>query len=278
MPTNNPFPLNFVRKENNPELEAYLSQFGHALYMDAGDINMIFDALNYLKENINNNGANIELGETDLTAFRGDRGKTAYDHSQIASGNPHNTNKLDLELGNVDNTSDANKPISTATQAALDLKQSKLYINKITNGSVLTATTDETSILIIEIPANTFLASDIFNLNVQLSKTGTAASVVVKAKISTSPSTPSGTTGQIATVSNGNAGLFAPFIRTFTIAGGFITGLGATFSANNDYSISVAAPFSLAFNVTQTRYLHITASLNSAADSIKVLSATLKNF
>lgn len=35
-------------------------------------------------------------------------------------------NKSDVGLGNVDNTSDANKPISTATQTALDKKQDKL--------------------------------------------------------------------------------------------------------------------------------------------------------
>jgi hypothetical protein len=36
--------------------------------------------------------------------------------------NPHGTTKTDIELGNVDNTSDLNKPISTATQIALDGK------------------------------------------------------------------------------------------------------------------------------------------------------------
>ena len=36
--------------------------------------------------------------------------------------NPHNVTKAQLVLGNVDNTSDANKPVSTAQQAALDLK------------------------------------------------------------------------------------------------------------------------------------------------------------
>jgi hypothetical protein len=35
-------------------------------------------------------------------------------------------NKADIGLGNVDNTSDANKPISTATQTALDLKVDKV--------------------------------------------------------------------------------------------------------------------------------------------------------
>lgn len=66
----------------------------------------------------------LALGETSSTAYRGDRGKTAYDHSQT-TGNPHGTSKADLGLGNVDNTSDANKPISTATQTALDLKANK---------------------------------------------------------------------------------------------------------------------------------------------------------
>lgn len=36
--------------------------------------------------------------------------------------NPHSVTKAQVGLANVDNTSDANKPISTATQAALDLK------------------------------------------------------------------------------------------------------------------------------------------------------------
>lgn len=36
--------------------------------------------------------------------------------------NPHDVDKADVELGNVDNTSDANKPISTATAAALAAK------------------------------------------------------------------------------------------------------------------------------------------------------------
>ena len=36
--------------------------------------------------------------------------------------NPHGTTQSDVGLGNVDNTSDLDKPISTATQAALDLK------------------------------------------------------------------------------------------------------------------------------------------------------------
>jgi hypothetical protein len=41
------------------------------------------------------------------------------------SNNPHSVTKAQVGLGNVDNTSDANKPVSTAQQAALDGKQIK---------------------------------------------------------------------------------------------------------------------------------------------------------
>lgn len=43
-------------------------------------------------------------------------------HGAISSGNPHSVTQSDVGLGNVDNTSDADKPISTATQTELDLK------------------------------------------------------------------------------------------------------------------------------------------------------------
>ena len=38
------------------------------------------------------------------------------------TSNPHSVTKTQVGLGNVDNTSDVNKPISTATQTALDGK------------------------------------------------------------------------------------------------------------------------------------------------------------
>lgn len=88
----------------------------------------------------------LALGETSTTAYRGDRGKTAYDHSQSThartdatkveksstngnikingtettvythpSGtNPHGTTKSDVGLGNVDNTADASKNVKSS--------------------------------------------------------------------------------------------------------------------------------------------------------------------
>lgn len=43
-------------------------------------------------------------------------------HDALPSDNPHSVTQTQVGLGNVDNTSDVNKPISTATQTALDLK------------------------------------------------------------------------------------------------------------------------------------------------------------
>jgi hypothetical protein len=42
-----------------------------------------------------------------------------------STNNPHSVTKSQVGLGNADNTSDANKPVSTATQSALDGKQIK---------------------------------------------------------------------------------------------------------------------------------------------------------
>lgn len=67
----------------------------------------------------------LALGETASTAGRGDWTKAAYDHISNTN-NPHNVTKGQIGLNNVDNTSDLNKPISNATQAALTPFQNHL--------------------------------------------------------------------------------------------------------------------------------------------------------
>ena len=59
----------------------------------------------------------LALGTTSSTAFRGDYGQIAYNHSQQTSGNPHNVTKTDVGLGNVPNvTTDNQTPtVSEAT-------------------------------------------------------------------------------------------------------------------------------------------------------------------
>ena len=65
-------------------------------------------------EELNNNIAGITGGGV-VTGVKGDA-ETAYRLGQV------NITKANIGLGNVDNTSDANKPISTATQTALNSK------------------------------------------------------------------------------------------------------------------------------------------------------------
>ena len=50
----------------------------------------------YFEVGAGGGGGGVSLGETSTTAYRGDRGKTAYDHSQITTGNPHGTTASDV--------------------------------------------------------------------------------------------------------------------------------------------------------------------------------------
>jgi hypothetical protein len=67
-------------------------------------------------ENNANTNAFTDANVTELT--------TSYNHTSLTN-NPHNVTKAQVGLGNVDNTSDINKPISSATQAGLDSKLAK---------------------------------------------------------------------------------------------------------------------------------------------------------
>lgn len=61
----------------------------------------------------------------------------------VDTANPHSVTKTQVGLGNVDNTSDANKPVSTATQTALNAKQDTLVsgttIKTVNSASILGA-------------------------------------------------------------------------------------------------------------------------------------------
>ena len=73
----------------------------------------------------------LALGETSSTAYAGDKGKDTTDklNTHLENyNNPHQVTKAQIGLGNVDNTSDLEKPISNAVQTALDEKLSELYL------------------------------------------------------------------------------------------------------------------------------------------------------
>ncbi len=73
----------------------------------------------------------ISATDTVLSAFGKLQAQITANLSTLTShtsntSNPHATTKAQVGLGNADNTSDANKPVSTATQRALNAKQDTL--------------------------------------------------------------------------------------------------------------------------------------------------------
>ena len=104
------------------------------------------DALD-LKANVS------ELGATAFSNNYNDLENTPTlisNHSELNlddGTNPHGTTKEDVGLGNVDNTSDLNKPISNATQNALNSKENSS--NKVTDLNTPNNTTFPTTQAII---------------------------------------------------------------------------------------------------------------------------------
>lgn len=84
----------------------------------------------------------LALGETSSTAYAGDKGKQTTDtlNSHLINYlNPHQVTKAQVGLGNVDNTSDISKPISTAAQNALDTKVDKVVGKQLSTEDYTTA-------------------------------------------------------------------------------------------------------------------------------------------
>lgn len=79
--------------------------------------NSSFTATQWAAINSGANTTNIGQIATNTTTISNHIGNT---------NNPHNVTKAQVGLGNVDNTSDLNKPISTATQTALNGKQATI--------------------------------------------------------------------------------------------------------------------------------------------------------
>lgn len=210
--------------------------------------------------------AELALGETSTTAYRGDRGKIAFDHTSLTN-NPHSVTKSQVGLGNADNTSDLAKPISTATQTALDGKANTSHthtasqvtdFNEAAQDAVGTILTDTTSIdLIYDDASNTISAQ-------REALTGDV----------TAPKNSNATT--LATV-NSNVGSFglAGSVAQFTVnAKGLITAaanvaISITASAVTDFAATVRATVLTGLSVA-------TSTAVTATDSILVAIGKLQ--
>jgi len=91
--------------------------WNHLIYYQFGD------ALGYL-QNGGYTGTGQDLKD-EIDAISSGTGVELQAHL-INYANPHQVTKSQVGLSNVDNTSDANKPVSTAQQTALDLKVDKI--------------------------------------------------------------------------------------------------------------------------------------------------------
>lgn len=85
----------------------------------------------------------------------------------IDINNPHSTTAAMLGLGNVDNTSDAAKPVSTATQTALDGKQDKLAEGAFVDGDKTKLDGIESGATADQDLSNYIQDSDTFSINLK---------------------------------------------------------------------------------------------------------------
>lgn len=74
-------------------------------------------------------GSSLALGETSTTAYRGDRGKIAYDHSQDVTTNPHAVTKTQVGLGNVTDDAQAKADFSGYTAKTTPVDADTALIN-----------------------------------------------------------------------------------------------------------------------------------------------------
>ena len=85
----------------------------------------------------------LALGETNSTAYRGDRGAIAYTHSQIVTGNPHGTTAADVGAVPTDRTVNGKALSADISLSAADV------------GAATTADVDATKALVVNITGTT---------------------------------------------------------------------------------------------------------------------------
>lgn len=162
--------------------DAQQTVIGNTSGTNSGDnaVNSLYSGLASSKQDTLVSGTNI---------------KTLEGQSLLGSGNIDLT-KSDVGLGNVDNTSDANKPVSTATQTALNAKQDKVIKQGYTTLTGVTGTQVLASLLI---PADWLASGDGIEIVVVPNKSTTASAVNFLLYHDT---TVNGTTNAIATATS----------------------------------------------------------------------------
>lgn len=98
----------------------------NTIYIDRSTgLQYVWDGNDYVQTS-----TNLSLGETSSTAYRGDRGKEAYEHSKEKGTNPHEVTKSDVGLSNVVNKEQLGKDETAADSNKLGGKDATEYPTK----------------------------------------------------------------------------------------------------------------------------------------------------
>jgi len=184
--------------------------------------------------------------------------------------------KSTVGLSNVDNTSDASKPISTATQTALDLKANKTVVIQLVGeyltNTTVTGVTAETSIANILIPANTYsIGSTMWVDSLFIKPAGGTSTIVARMRISTSATPTIASATLLATNNIANTTQYAPFVRTNI----HVDSLTSTKMYNAATAViqdnaNSATITDLNIDWTVDQYIHISVQPLSILDSITI--------
>jgi len=204
--------------------------------------------------------------------------------------------KTFVGLGNVDNTSDANKPVSTAQLTAINAKvadsitdgvttiapsqnavfdalatkQNSLsfipYRNVQTSQTSITGTTAETIVFTATIPAGTFNSADVLKILFGANKLNSLSTYTLRLRINTT-NTISGST-IIATYTGSATPQVNLITRNFNLNGGNLYGFMFTTSAITDIAAGAGALNSTTLNLANQFFIFATVQLVSINDTI----------
>ena len=143
--------------------------------------------------------------------------------------------------------------------------RTNIVIKDATVSSTVTGTIVETVLKTYTIPANTFSASDIMNIQMFKGiKTGSGADGIQRIRINTSPTLVGAV--EIARLS-GSSNLYRNMKRSFTLDGGNLIGYPFTISAVTDMVSDSATLSSTPYNTANVLYVMTTIELISSANS-----------
>ena len=235
--------------------------------------------------------SSLALGSTQSTAFRGDLGQIAYNHTTL-TGNPHNTKVEELTDVSGDATSIVDTDVilkkesggiwkklswsnvkSTLKTYFDGLYAPKSFNVKVTTpSSWVTGTLSETEIYRFSIPANTISSESILSIESMLfNKIGVNGAFQVRVKLTTSATMPTGSTEQIARSPNVSPNTRATAIRKkFYVNGDVIKSQGFDAGLYFDEFNNTDAISSRTLDRTQTYNVIISVTLTNVTDQVRL--------